>query len=382
MCSMVFLVNLARIVFSPLLEPLKLSFGVSNATVGFLATLVWLGSASPRIAVGYALTRVPRHQMILIAGGVLTVSAVFASVTQSIESLMVASFFLGASSGTYFIAANPLVSELFPDRVGNAIGIHGMSSQLAAVVAAPIVALSLIAGSWRLTFQLLAILAVVISIVLAVAASRTALPDAGQNDRRFVRAARRQWRIILAGIVVAGLTGFVWNSVFNFYVTYLVTTKSLSTPAAQGLLTVLFAAGVPAFLITGSLADRVANAPLLFFVSGTFACCLLVLTVTTGYLPLLLVSVVLGYVIHGLFPSIDTFLLASLPDHSRASAYALYSGNAMIVMALGSSVLGYLINVGYSFDSVFRAFAFCLFAVLILSLLLYANGRFPTAESQ
>lgn len=155
LCSMVFLVNLARIVFSPLLEPLKAYFGVTEATIGLLATLVWFGSASPRLFVGYALTKVPRHYMVLAAGSILTISSAFISVAQSIEVLMIGGFCLGLASGPYFIAANPIISELFPEQVGNVLGIHGMASQFAAVAAAPLVVWTLSVRSWRLTFQLI-----------------------------------------------------------------------------------------------------------------------------------------------------------------------------------------------------------------------------------
>ncbi|UPM42434.1 MFS transporter [Halocatena salina] len=375
---MVFLVNLARVLFSPLLEPLKATFGATDATVGLLATLVWIGSASPRLPVGYLLTRVPRHYVVLAAGTVLTAAGGLSAVASSIEWLMVGAFCLGVSSGTYFIAANPLVTELFPDRVGDMIGIHGMSSQVAAVVAAPFVGGVILFGSWRLAFSLLAVVGGLTTVVLLVIISMTDLPAAGAADRHFVRAARRQWRLILVGVVFVGVTGFVWQGVFNFYVTYLITAKSLSQPAAQGLLTVLFGAGIPAFLITGYLAQRLPNAPLMFAVCGAFVCCLLVLTVVSGYLALFVVSAVLGYVIHCLFPTIDTLLLSSLPDESRASAYAVYSGGMMLVQAPGSSVLGALVDAGYGFDPVFRGFAGVVGLVLSVFVVVYLVGGFPT----
>ncbi|MFC7191516.1 MFS transporter [Halocatena marina] len=377
MCSMVFLVNLARVVFSPLLEPLKISFGVTDATIGLLATLVWLGSALPRIPVGYALTKVPRHHVVLVSGGILTVSAAFSAVAQNIEVLMGGAFALGVSSGAYFIAANPLVSELFPERVGKALGTHGMSSQLAAVSAAPVVGAVLFLGSWRLAFGVLASVGALATVIFFVIAYRTELPAAGAGDRDFVNAAREQWRIILVGVTIIGITGFVWNGVFNFYITYMITSKSVSQPAAQGLLTVLFAAGVPAFFVTGNLADRIPNIPLVFVICGLFVCCLLALTATTGYLSLLIISAVLGYVIHGMFPAIDTFLLSSFPDENRASAYAIYSGSMMIVQASGSSVLGYLISTGHPFNDVFYAFSGLIVAVLAVFVFVYLTGRFP-----
>lgn len=381
LCALVFLVNLARVVFAPLLNPLRAAFGVGNATVGLLATLAWLGSASPRLPVGYLLTRVPRRYVILGAGAVLTAAAAFASLAPSIEVLMVAAFCLGLSSGAYFIAANPLVSELFPDRVGAALGVHGASSQVAAVLAAPFVGVALAAGDWRLAFRAMAVAGAVSTLALFAAAAVTPLPDAGRADRDLLGAARAQWRIILAGVAFIGATGLVWNGVFNFYDIYMTEARSLPPGAPRTMLTVVFAAGLPAFLVSGRLADRLPSVPYLLGICGTFAACLAALTVTHGYWPLVAVSAVTGYVIHSLFPAIDTYLLGTLPDENRASAYAVYSGSMMLLQAAGSTIVGVLREAGHSFDAVFLGMAGGLGVVLVALVGLYLDGRLPAGSA-
>jgi len=367
------------VVFAPLLNLLKAAFGVGDATVGLLATLAWLGSAVPRIPVGYLLTRIPRRYVVLGAGSMLTAAAAFASLAPSAEALTVAAFCLGLSSGAYFITANPLVSELFPDCVGSALGVHGASSQVAAVIAAPFVAVALSMGDWRLTFRVMAGAAVLSTVALFVAATATTLPAAGRADRDLLGAVRTQWRIILAGVAVIGATGLVWNGVFNFYDIYLTEARSLPAGAPGTMLTVLFAAGLPAFLVSGRLADRLPNVPYLLAICGAFAACLALLTITTGYWPLLAVSALTGYVIHSIFPAIDTYLLGTLPDENRASAYAVYSGSTMLVGAAGSTVVGVLREAGHAFDAVFLGMAGGLGAVLVALVALYLGGRLPTA---
>ncbi|EFW90848.1 major facilitator superfamily transporter [Haladaptatus paucihalophilus DX253] len=374
---MVFLVNFARVMFAPLLEPLKHEFLVSNATVGLIATLVWLGSALPRIPTGYLLTRVERHRAVLGAGIVLTAAAGFTAFAPSVPLLAVGAFTMGVSSAVYFIAANPLVSELYPDRVGRAIGIHGTASQLAAAIAPVFVGVMLTVVGWRGVLKLLAAVAAAVTVVFFVVARRTDLPDAGATDREFVTAFRRQWPIILSGVAIIGATGFVWNGLFNFYPSYLHQTKGLSPETARTLLTVVFAAGVPAFWFTGRLADRLPHVPLMLSILGGFIVCLLGLTAAQGLAAIVAVSLALGYVIHSLFPALDTYLLDSLPDENRASAYAMYSGLAMIGQAGGSSVVGALLDAGYLFDTVFRTFAVGLLAILAVLFVLHRANRLP-----
>jgi MFS family permease len=125
----------------------------------------------------------------------------------------------------------------------------------------------------------------------------------------------------------------------------------------------IFLAGVPAFFLTGNLADRVPYVPLLLSLLGGFVVCLVALTVVQGFLPILAVTLVLGYVIHSTFPAMDTFLLDSLPDDNRASAYAVYSGSMMLFQATGSVTVGTLVDAGMTYDAVFRSFAVVLVVV-------------------
>ena len=378
---MVFLVNMARIVFAPLVEPLRESFAVSPATIGLITTLVWLGSALPRIPTGYLLTRVPRHRVVLGTGAVLTVSSGFTALAGSPVVLGVGAFLMGLSSGAYFIAANPLVSELYPQRVGRAIGIHGMASQTAAVIAPLLVSGFLLVADWRAVFLAIGLAAMVATVALYRISADAAVPSAGAADRDLVTALRRQWPIILTGVAFMATAGFVWNGLFNFYVSYLVADKALAEPTARTLLTVVFGAGVPAFFLTGRLADRVPHVPLLLAILGGFTLCVFALTAVSGLLAIAAVTAVLGFVVHSLFPAMDTFMLDSLPDENRASAYAVFSGTMMLIQATGSWAVGTLTGLGLSYDRIFFLFAAGLVVALAALLALHAARRLPTGAS-
>ena len=93
---------------------------------------------------------------------------------------------------------------------------------------------------------------------------------------------------------------------------------------------------------------------------------------------LVAVSAVLGYVIHSSFPAIDVYLLDTLPDEHRASAYSAFSGGMMTMSALGSVALGTVVAAGVTFDAAFRAFAVGLVLVVVSVAALYRAGRVPT----
>ncbi|MFC6771978.1 MFS transporter, partial [Halorubrum pallidum] len=175
--------------------------------------------------------------------------------------------------------------------------------------------------------------------VFVALANRTDLPDAGASDTDFAGGARGEWKIILAGVVLMGLTSFVWQGLFNFYELYMID-KGLPTATARNLLTVIFAAGVPAFLVSGDLADRLPHVPYLLGIVSTFVVGVVFVVFSSGLVVVVAASVVVGFAIHMLFPAGDTYLLASLPDESRASAYAVFSAGMMSAQAAGSWVVG------------------------------------------
>jgi len=377
-CVFSFLVNFGRIAFAPLVDYF-IEQGISPATAGLAATAVWVGSALPRLPTGYLLTVVSRHRTILGMGLFLSAAAAFTALSPTIRVTVAGALFVGLASGVFFIAANPLVSELYPERVGLAVGLRGMSSQVAAVAAPFLVGLAIALGSWRIGFGALAALALSVTAAFALVVRRAELPDAGTEDRDLLAGIRAQWRLVAAGVLFVGFTGFVWQGVFNFYVTYL-GAKGIGSGTANTLLTVTFAAGVPSFIVAGRLADRFSYLPLLIAVLFGFVATLAAFTVVETVAGIAAVSVVMGLVVHGLFPVSDAYLLDTLPDDNRASAYSGYSATMMLIQAPGSVAVGALAQSGLTYTAVFRGYAVLVAALAVGMTVLARTGRLPTGE--
>jgi predicted MFS family arabinose efflux permease len=375
LCGLVFFLNLARIVFAPLLDVFIAEFGIGEATAGLIVTLAWVGSASLRLPAGWLLTRFPRHYLVITSGGILTLSAAAAATAVTVQQLMIGAFFMGSASGVYFVSANPLISELFPSRVGRVMGIHGAANQIAAVAAAPLVAVSLWVD-WRLALWTIAVGTAVVTVATVIVARRTEMPDAGAADSSLLAGARSEWRIILAALALAGVAVFVWQGVFNFYELYM-QSRGLSPNAASTMLTIVFAAGVPAFFVAGELADDLPSVPLLLGIVASFAGCLLLVVAAEGLIALAIASALIGFVIHALFPATDAYILTALPDSARGSAYAVFSTIWMLSQSGGSSVVGALIERGYAYGTVFTAAALFLVATVVVLGVFERAGRLP-----
>ncbi|KPN29652.1 D-galactonate transporter [Halolamina pelagica] len=393
LCGYAFLVNFSRVVMAPLVSVFIATFGVGEATAGLAASAAWIGSALPRIPTGYLLTKVSRLTVVLVAGVVLAVGAASAAVAGTVTLVVLGAGLAGVASGLYFVTGNTLVSELFPARVGRMIGIHGTANQVAAAVAAPVVTLAVGATvdwtpvlvalnlpadqPWRLVFVALSIAGLATTVVTFVVSRGVDLPDAGAEDRDFVGAATAEWRTILFGIAVMGMLGFAWQGVFNFYQLFM-ESRGVAPGIARNALTLVFVAGIPAFAVSGWLADRLPRAPYLLGLAATFVVLVFALTFASGTAALLAVSVALGYTVHSIYPAIDTFLLGSFPDDNRASAYAVYSGVMMLAQAPGSWFVGALAEAGVPYVTTFRGLAAAVGVVIAALFVFQRAGRLPS----
>ena len=378
LCGLAFLINMGRVAFAPLVPELRASLALSPAAVGSVTTLVWVGSALPRIPVGYLLTRVRRERVVVATGVGLMIAAGATATADSLLVLRIGALAIGLATGGYFVAAIPLIGALYPDETGRRIGIHGTANQVAAVLA-PAATVAIVArfGDWRLVFAGLAVLAGLVTLGLVVVI-RLGEATTAPPSRDFGLALGR-WRTILAALLFVATIGFVWQGTFNFYVSYLLT-ENLSRETANTLLTLTFAAGLPGFWLGGRLADRLPNVPYLLGINAVFATALVGLTLADSALTVGLASVVLGLVIHAAFPAVDTYVLTTLPDPGRASAYAVFSGIALLLEATGSGVVGWLVEQGVTYDTTYQLFGLAVAVVACLGGLAYRTGVVPTPD--
>lgn len=379
LCGLVFFVNFGRVAFAPLVDPLQAAFGVGPGAIGTVTTLVWVGSAVPRLPAGYLLTRVRRERVVLATGALLTLAAAATGAADSLLTLRIGGFVIGLASGVYFVAAIPLVGELLPGQRGRAVGIHGTASQLAAVVAPGVVLVFLATLSWRFTFWALAVAAGLSTLTLVhlVRTHPDSVPSPPAGERRF-SAALGHWRVIVAGTAFVAGAGLVWQGVFNFYVPYLTQAKGVTPSTANSLLTVVFAAGVPAFWLSGRLVDRLSHVPYLLAINAGFLLALLALILADSLVAVAIATALIGLLIHGLFPAIDTYMLGTLPAADRTSAYAVFSGVALLLESTGSGIVGSLRGAGYAFDTVFSVAAAGLAALIVVLCVIWVTGLVPT----
>jgi len=140
----------------------------------------------------------------------------------------------------------------------------------------------------------------------------------------------------------------------------------------------MFAAGIPAFLLSGRLVDHLPSLPILLSLGTGFTLCAFALTLAEGLVAVAAVSVLLGLSYFSMFPAMDSYLLSSLPDHYRASAYSAYSASMMFVHAWGSGFVGTVVAGGASYTLTFRALLIVVGTSIAVLAFLFRAGMLPS----
>jgi Arabinose efflux permease len=372
---MVFLLNFGRTIFAPFVEEFQVVFGVGPAALGLVTSLVWFGAAAGRIPVAYGLTRISRHRMLGVMGAVAVGGAVLTASAMSIGQLQLGALAIGLGAGGYFVIAVPLLGAIFPDAVGRSIGIHGMAAQVAAVIVGPIAIVAIVTEGWRPIFWTLAGTLAVVTVVSVVLLRAQA--DAGMpTTHREFTAVLAHWRPVTVALVITATAGFLWIGYFNFFVSYLLAAKGVDISLGGWLLTLMFAAGVPAFYIAGRVVDRLPPLPFIYLMLSSFAGGIIALTAVDRLWAIVGLSLLIGFSIHTLFPAIDTWLIRQLDPTVRESAYASFTGLSLLIESAGPGTVGWLVARGVEYDVVFRSLAVMVVVmVAIMTVLTTGSAR-------
>ncbi|PNW63880.1 UNVERIFIED_CONTAM: hypothetical protein BEN50_24520 [Euhalothece sp. KZN 001] len=362
---MAFMVNFGRTIFAPFVEEFQVVFGVGPAALGLVTSLVWFGTAVGRIPVAIGLTRIPRDRMLGAMGALIVGGSVLTATAVTIAQLQLGAFLLGLGAGGYFVIVVPFLGAIFPDSVGRAIGVHGVAVQVAAVVVGPTAIVAIATDGWRMVFWAIAVTLTVVTVVSVALVRRRVDAGAATTHREFT-AVITHWRPVAGALVITATAGFLWIGFFNFFVSYLLAEKGVGITRGGWLLTVMFAAGVPAFYIAGRVVDRFPPLPFIYLMLGVFGVGMIALTVVDTLWATVGLTVLIGFSIHTLFPSIDTWLIRQLDATVRESAYASFTGLSLLIESAGPGTVGWLVARGVDYGTVFRSFAFAVLGMVVM----------------
>jgi MFS family permease len=365
-----------RMVYPVLLPYLRESFGLSLTVAGLLVTVLWLGSALGQLPGGILADRYS-ERAVMTAGTVVVAIALVAVVTAPTPLvLFAATALVGLGQSLYPIARITILSDIYPGRIGSALGVTMATGDLGQTVLPPIAGALAAAVAWQLglgfIIPLLLLVGVVLWIVLpAQTPTASAVDSLSAESARYVIAELRRSNLLFVAFILF-LYILIWQSFTGFYPTYLVEVKDLPSSVAGVLFSVFFAFGVVVKPLAGAAYDRIGMRKSLVAVLVGPVAGLASLPFIEGIWPLVAVTALVSTML-GSGAITQSFLSDAIPDEIQGTGLGAVRTTSATLGAAGPVLFGAIADRGY-FDEGYLLLAGILVVVVLLTLRLPEHG--------
>jgi predicted MFS family arabinose efflux permease len=368
-----FLILSGRYSISNLLPKITQDLNFSWTEAGIAMTSMWLFYALLQFPSGIFSDIKGRKISIILAMIVFSISYFLVGFSIHFFMFFLALILLGAGTGGYPSVGISMITDIFKEKRGKALGIRSSAGSLAYAV--PMIA-AVIASyyDWRSFFFIWGGISL-ISIYLFYRGTQesTQLPESVSVRERVVDGVRifKKPQIQLM-FVVNLLIAITWISYMSFFQPYLIVEKQgfngLLAGIALGIL------GIGGFIFKpfiGSLSDRFDKKIIIFVLSLSTGLATLALVFSNSIVIIFLICPALS-LSTAIFPVISSFLMDQWEDKGRAGKLGFYRSMLILLASPSSSVIGYLAD-KYTFDVPFIGLAIIFFIaaiVVLVSLLL------------
>lgn len=343
-----FLAKFLRYVLPPLFPTFRATYGVSNTQLGLVFTGLLTGYAAMQFPSGALADRVGTVTVITAGAVVAALGAALLFVAPAFPVLVAAVVLVGVGTGAHKTVAITLLSTVYPERTGGALGVMDTVGESAGVVGPALVAVAVAAAvDWRLLFLGGAVAALALGLAFR---SRVAdqtpdapAPDADDTGSRAYLAAFRAPRFAVFSLL-AIVAAFVINGLVSFLPLYLSDGAGLSTERASLIYSAFFvAAAVQPF--TGGVADRVGPLRVIAGLLVVALACLVALILGSATLVLGAATFGLGVGLHGFRPVRDAHFVTVIPDDVAGGTLGVVRTAMLAAAAAAPAVVGYLSDV-------------------------------------
>jgi predicted MFS family arabinose efflux permease len=345
-----------RMVLPALLPQIKAEFTLGNALAGGLLTILYIAYAATQFPAGILADRIGERRTLFASVLLTALGAVALTIAPSLTEFVAGTVLFALGSGLYGAPRVTILSRIYPDRDGTALGLTFAAGNVGSSLL-PIIAgvLALVLG-WRFGFGF-----VVLPLVAVALAVWWYVPERPTRDRTEEPARRAQLReaILTPQIGLAwvsmSLVLIAYQGMTAFLPTYFVEVKGLGAAVASTLFGLFFAAGAVWQWTAGVTADQMGSRRTLVGIGVVATVTVLVLPVIGGLLPLAILSLLLGIRL-GFGPLNNAYVASALPEDVRGTGLGLFRSLQLLVSSAGSLIVGVMADAGL-FDAAFLLLA-------------------------
>ena len=364
-----------RMIYPVLLPYFRETFGLSLSVAGLLVTVLWLGSAVGQFPGGVLADRYSERSVMTVGAAVVAAAVLVVVAAPTAIALFVSTALVGLGQSLYPIARITILADIYPDRIGSALGVTMATGDLGQTVLPPVAGTIAAAVAWQAGLGVVAPLLLVGAAALWVLLPRTV--DSGDGDagaaagtvsgstaRRVLGELRRPNLVFVAFIFFLYI--LVWQSFTGFYPTYLVEEKGLASSTASGLFSLFFAAGILVKPLAGGAYDRIGFRWSLVLALSAPAVGFAVLPVVEGTIELVAITALVSTML-GSGAITQSYFSEAFPESVRGTGLGVVRTVTATLGAAGPVVFGVVADRGY-FDEGYWLLAGLVAVVIVLTL--------------
>lgn len=343
------LLNGTRMIYPVLLPDFSDKFGLTHTTAGLLVTVIWLCYAIGQMPGGVLADRFGERKMLTASVSLVVVGVGLVLVAPTALALFAATGAVGLGLSQYPIARITVLSRLYPDRIGRALGVTMASGDIGQTVIPPIASVLAAGVAWQLglgfVLPVLCLTAGVIWVTLPKREADGQTDDLSREHIGYVFDELLERKFLVVGVILF-LFIFVLQTFSAFYPTYLVDQKGLSTTAAGTLFGLFFAVGVVAKPAAGVAYDTIGLRKSLPVVLAGSIAGLALLPSVEGFWPLAGVTVLVSTML-GSGAITQSYLAETIPADIQGTGLGLVRSSAAMLGATGPVLFGFVAENGY-----------------------------------
>jgi MFS family permease len=374
-----FLVLAGRYSISNLLPIIVSELHFSWTDAGLSLTAMWLIYAFIQFPSGIFSDIKGRKITILISIIIFSISYFIVGISVHFVMFFFALIILGAGTGIYPAVGISMITDIFKEKRGKALGIRDSAGSLAYFI--PILAAVIASSySWRLFFiAWSALCGFSVYLFYRQTSESTTLPEIVSIKERVIDGMSifKKSNIQLI-FVVNVFIAITWISYMSFFPALLVVEKGFTELQAAFALAILGLGGFIVKPIIGSLSDRYNKKIIIIVLSFLTAIGTLIIINIESMILILLISFIPSLAT-AIFPVISAYLMNQFSEKGRAGKLGFYRSSLIILSSPSSAVIGYLAD-KYNFKIPFIGISLILFfaaILLIVNVLIY-----PTQNTQ
>lgn len=262
-CSLLFLVNyMDRYVLAAVIEPMKLSLGLTDAQAGSLQTTFFLAMAAFSLPIAYLVDRWSRRKVVALMAMVWSVFTFVTGLGRSYLGVLFPRTMVGVGEGAFAAGGTAWISAVYPQESrGRVLGIFNLVVPVGASLGFLLGGLiSQRMGGWQYPFFLFAIPGVFLGAVAFFMRDYRTLRhvDDRGNQRGFLDSVTTLLKIpTLRWLYVGfGLRSMVHYSLMTWLTAYLMRSQGIAEDEAGMAVAGIFLMAILGSAIGGVLADR------------------------------------------------------------------------------------------------------------------------------